>query len=193
MANSNAPSGLRLARNADGSPVSGSLQMYYVASIGTSLYEGDPVILSGSADANGVPGVTIATAGTTNRWTGTVAGIIPSPSLVANGNYLPSGTNGYVLVAEGPNVIYEVQEDSVGGALAAANVGQNINLIAGSGNTIQGSGWMIDSSSAGTGATLQARLLGLAVRPDNEFGDYAKWLVRINLPTETGAAGSTGV
>ena len=46
--------------------------------------------------------------------------------------------------------------------------------------------------SAATGGTaLQLRILGLAKRVDNEFGTYNKVLVRINLPTETGAAGTT--
>jgi hypothetical protein len=40
---------------------------------------------------------------------------------------------------------------------------------------------------------LQCRIIGLQQRIDNAIGTTAKWLVAINLPTETGAAGSTGV
>lgn len=193
MANSNAPSGCQLARQGNGSPTAATLALYYVASDATALYIGDPVILAGSADTAGVPSVTRATGATSARITGFIVGFRPSPSLVANGATLPATTAGYVLVAEGTDVIYEAQEDSVGGALAATNVGQNINLVAGTGNTIQGSGFMLDSSTAGTAATGQMRLLGLAPRSDNEFGATAKWLVRINLPTETGIASGVGV
>ncbi len=52
---------------------------------------------------------------------------------------------------------------------------------------------MLDSSTAAVTATLQMRIIGLEQRADNEIGTTAKWLVANNLPTETGAAGSTGV
>jgi hypothetical protein len=83
------------------------------------------------------------------------------------------------MVADAADLIFEVQEDSVGGALAAANVGQNASLIAGNNNGFL-SGWMLDSSTAAATNTLQVQLLGLARRIDNAFGTNAKWLVRIN-------------
>jgi hypothetical protein len=52
---------------------------------------------------------------------------------------------------------------------------------------------MLDSSTAATTATLQLRIVELQHRSDNVIGANAKWLCAINLPTETGAAGSTGV
>lgn len=194
MANSNAPTGLTPVRNANGSPYVAQLSTYYVpSSDSTALFIGDPVIIAGDADAIGVPTATRATAGATNRITGVVCGFVPSPTIVANGYRLAS-TAEYILVETGPDVVYEIQEDAVGGALAATNVGQNIDLVAGSGSTYtKRSGWQADSSTAGTGATLQCRILRFVNRPDNEIGANAKILVRINLPTETGAAGSTGV
>lgn len=193
MANSNAPSGLRPVRHANGSPWNGMLKRYYVpATDSTALYIGDPVIIAGSADADGVPTATSATAGATNRVTGAVVGFDPSPTIVANG-YRAASTAEYILVAEGPDLVYEIQEDAVGGALAAADVGLNADLVSGSGSRLTGSGWQLDTSTKGTGATLQMRILGFVQKPDNAIGANAKVLVRINLPTETGAAGSTGV
>lgn len=194
MANSNAPMGLTPVRNANGSAYNAQLTRYFVpASDGTALFIGDPVIIAGSADADGVPTATRATAAGAGRITGVVVGFEPSPTIVANGYRLAS-TAEYILVETGPDVVYEIQEDAVGGALAATSVGLNADLIAASGSTVtHRSGFQLDSSTAATTATLQLRILRFVVRPDNEIGANAKVLVRINLPTETGAAGSTGV
>lgn len=194
MANANIPSGMRPVKQGNGSPWTGPLTIYYVsADDNTALYIGDPVILDGSGDAAGVPSVIRATGATSARITGSVVGFGVSPSLIANGAVRPASTAGYVLVADGVGVIYEAQEDSAGGALAVTNIGQNANLIAGTGNTVQGSGFQIDSSTAGTTNTGQVRLLGLSQVADNAVGVNAKWLIRINLPTEAGAASGTGI
>lgn len=192
MANTDAAFGLRPVRSGR-SPSMGSVTRYHVpASDATALFVGDPVILAGSADSDGVPTVTRATAAAAGRITGVVVGVVPSPSLETQ--YRPASTAAYVLVCDDPNQVYEIQEDADGGALAAADVGLNADLIAGSGSTVTGrSGFELDSSTKATTATLQLRILGFAQRADNEIGANAKVLVRINLPTETGAAGSTGV
>lgn len=193
MANPQIAYGFRPVYEQDGSPWSGTLTEFYVpASDATALYIGDPVIIAGSADADGVPTATRATAGSAGRITGVVVGFRPSPTVNANG-YRAASTAEYILVADGPNLIYVAAEDSVGGALAATSVGLNVDMVAGSGNRASGSGFMIDSSTAATTATLQWRIKGLAKVVNNEIGNYAQWLVSINLPTETGAAGSTGV
>ena len=194
MANTSAPSGLTPVRMGNGSPYAGQLTRYYVpASDGTALFIGDPVIIAGSADADGIATVTRATAGSAGRVTGVVVGFVPSPTIVANGYRLAS-TAEYVLVETGAEVVYEIEEDAVGGALAATDVGLNADLASGSGSTAtRRSGFVLDTSTKATTATLQMRILGFVQRADNEIGANAKVLVRINLPTETGAAGSTGV
>lgn len=195
MANSNAPTGLVPVRYASGAPYNGACNIYYVpASDGTALFLGDPVIIAGDSDTNGISTVTRATAGATNRVTGVVVGFRPSTTIVANG-YRAASTAEYVYVSDDPNLLYEVQEDAIGGALPTTAVGLNADLIAGAGSTATRlSGWQLDSSTAATGATLQTRIIGFVVRRDNTPGQAnAKVLVRINLPTETGAAGSTGV
>jgi len=98
--------------------------------------------------------------------------------------------NYYVMVADDPNILFEAQEVGTGTALTAAEVGLNANLLAGTNNGYQ-SGWQIDNSGEGTGATLQVRLMGLVRRQQNAFGAYAKWLVKIN--NHELAAGTAGV
>lgn len=194
MANGNAPTGLTPKRLRNGSPWHGPARRYYhPATDATALFIGDPVIIAGSADGDGTPTVTRATAAGAGRITGVVVGFEPNSTINAAG-YGAASTGFYVLVCDDPNVLYEIQEDSVGGALAATSVGLNADLIAGSGSTAtRMSGFMLDSSTAATTATLQLRIIQLEQRADNEIGSLAKWLVAINLPTETGAAGSTGV
>ena len=196
MANSNAPTGLTPRRYRNGSPWMGACRTYYVpATDATAIGIGDPVILAGDGDAAGVPAVTLATAGATNRITGVCVGLRPG----GNSTLIPprlraASTAEYILVADDPDLLFEVQEDSAGGALAATNISQNADLVAGTASTTTGqSAWQLDSSTAGTGATLQMRIVGLQQRADNVIGANAKWLVSINLPTETGAAGALGV
>lgn len=193
MANVDSAFGLMPVRYASGAPYTGACNRYYVpASDGTALFRGDPVILAGSADANGVPDVTRATAGSAGRITGVVVGVVNDASIT--GKHRPASTAGYVLVADDPNLLFEIQDDSVGGNLAATDIGLNADLASGTGSTVTGlSGFELDTSTKATTATLQLRIEGLVQRPDVEVGANTKALVRINLPTQTGAAGSTGV
>jgi hypothetical protein len=191
MPNTNAPSGFKPVKYASGACYAGGGNIYHVpAADATALFIGDPVILAGSADANGVATVTKATVG--GRVTGIVVGIIPAPNLLLT--YRPASTAAYVVVADDPNLIFEVQEDAVGGALAAVDVGLNADMILGAGAAATGmSGTQLDTSTKAALATLGWRIEGFVQRPDNEIGVNAKVLVRNNLPTGTGASGSLGV
>lgn len=195
MPNTNVAFGLKPVRYAGGQAYTGAVNEYFVpASDGTALFVGDPVILAGSADSTlTAPTVTRATAAGAGRITGVVVGFRPSDSIIANGYRLAS-TDAYVLVADDPEILFEIQEDSIGVPLAAADIGLNADLIAGNGNTFtKRSGFQLDTSTKATTATLQLRIVGLVNRADNEVGAQAKALVRINLTTETPAVGSTGV
>ena len=100
----------------------------------------------------------------------------------------------YAMVVDDPNVLFEIQEESNGTALAATEIGLNQISLLGAGNGFV-SGWQVRSATGATPATtatLQLRLMGLVQRPGNEFGAYAKHLVQINvheLAHGTGAAG----
>lgn len=195
MANANIAYGLKPVRRAHGGSPNFAAREYYVpASDATALFVGDPVILAGSADASLVyPTVTRATAAGGNRITGVVVGFRPTDGIVALG-YRAASTEAWALVCDEPDMLYEIQEDSTGGALAAADIGLNADLAAGTGSAVsKKSGFVLDTSTKATTATLQLRIVGLTDRADNEVGANAKVLVRLNLTTETGAAGSTGV
>jgi hypothetical protein len=94
--------------------------------------------------------------------------------------YLPASTAGNIMVCDDPWMVYEVQEDSDGGDLAHTNIGNNCDLIAGSGSATTGiSAHEIDSSDAKTGIA-QLRLLRISPRDDNAIGTNADWHVIIN-------------
>jgi hypothetical protein len=191
MPNPNAPFGLKPIRDAASAPYNDGTDAFaLLAADNTTVYIGDPVVISGNADADGTPSAVLATAGAGNRITGAVVGFAPNPGIVSAG-FRAGGNAVHALVEHNPDQLYEVQAN---GVINAADIGLNANLVAGVlGNAYRLSGWQLDSASIATTATLQVRIVGLARRPDNEFGANAVVLVRINQTTETGAAGSTGV
>jgi hypothetical protein len=202
MANVNRPSGFRPSQYLNGAPWTGGGRIYSIAAnYSTALYIGDPVISSGTSDSLGIQGIAIAN--TTGALRGVIAGLGRYPNLLANPSnlditYRPASDANvwYALVVDDPNVLFEVQEESNGTQLAAADCGLNTISKSGTGSGSM-SGWMIPSSTGATPATtatLQLRLFGLAQYPanTNTFGAYAKWLVQINvheLAHGTGAAG----
>lgn len=204
MANNNIATGLRPI-NDNGTPWSGQGRMVcFDAGYAVNIFLGDPLFYTGATDAYGVPQVQIATAGATNVVAGGFVGITNGPSNGAGGAaftvtrdlpvYRQASVLTYGLIADDPNQLYEIQEDSVGGAIAAANAGMtNGNLIAGAGSTTTGfSGWLLDSSTVDGSAnpTFQLRIVGLLRGPDNAIGNFAKWAVRLNLPQLWGLNGA---
>lgn len=190
MANTNVARGLAPVRMADGSPYNGAVDIYYVpSSDSTALYEGDPVNLAGSADSAGVASVKRAAA--SENILGAVVGFADATSMTAG--YRAASTAAYVLVSHGQDVLYEIQEDGVGGAIAAADIGLNADIIAASGSTYsKSSGFMLDTSTKATTVTLPLRIRGLAQRPDNELSANAKVLVTLNNTTETPGTAAIG-
>jgi hypothetical protein len=190
MPNRNMPRGIIPVQRLDGSPYSGQANIYFVpASYATALFIGLPLIATGASDANGIPVVQVATAGASNQTIGPMVGVVSGGEPVVTLQrdslvYHPASTAQYILVADDPDLIFEAQEDSVGGSIAMATAGtKNVDLVAGAGSTVTGySGWMLDSSTVATGNTLQMRLLRGVHRADNEMASaYARWLCRINL------------
>lgn len=189
MANVNRPMGLQPVQYLNGAPYNGAGRVYCIPTTdSTNKYAiGDPVALAGGGDTNGVPTITLATAGTANQLLGVIIssgasgyggtyGDVSQSSLVVPAT---KAKNYYVLVETDPNVVYEIQEVGTGTPLAATEIGINANLSSGSDNGTY-SGWMLDNSGTAVTATLQLKLLQLAPRVDNAFGAYAKWWVMIN-------------
>lgn len=185
MANANRPQGLSPVQHFDGD-WNGVARTYCILPADTNSYAiGDPVISVANGDSNGVPAVTLAAA--TGALRGVIVGLGTSEGGIFNPNNLnstirPSGAQAgywYAMVVDNAQAIFEVQEVSGGTQLAATSIGLNTNLLVGSNNGYQ-SGWLLDNATVGTAATLQCRILGLARKPQNTFGAYAKWLVSIN-------------
>lgn len=196
MANANTPRGIMPVQHLDGSPWSGKANVYYVPSTyATALYLGLPLIATGASDANGVPVVQIATAAGGAYTIGPMVGIVAHNGIPVTRDlplYHQASTSQYILVADDPDLIFEAQEDSVGGSIAMATGGtKNVDFIAGAGVAATGfSGWMLDSSTVNTTSTLQCRLLRGVEREGNTMAaSYAKWLVRINLHSLRNATG----
>lgn len=187
MANEDKPRGLIPVQHISGSDWDGRYSIYYLpATDGTAVFIGDAVSLAGGADASGkYPSVTQATAGTGNALLGVVVGFGTQPQLMAmlpdlSKRYRLASEEMYVAVVDDPDVLFEIQEDSDGGAIAVTDVMDNAPLIVGSGDTTTGmSGMEIDSSGV-VATTEQLRLMRLVNREDNALGNQAKWLVRIN-------------
>lgn len=196
MPNVNRPSGLSPVKYLGGADWDGKANMYYIAAADTNpFYIGDVVTLNNTADATrGIQGITLATAG--NPAVGVIVGIGTNPE---GGPYInpanldrvwrPSGAqveNYYALVADDPYIIFEAQEDGVGGTIAAASSSKNVNLIyAAPATGVRVSGTLIDSSTVNTTSTLNLKLMGLVRRYEgngslNTYGSFAKWLCMIN-------------
>jgi hypothetical protein len=192
MANADFARGLIPVRNAAGGLYNCAARAYTARSdYNQALFIGDPVVKSGLADANGRPGCVLATAGATNAITGVIVGFEDIASMQLG--YGAALTQRTVLVADDPDLLFEVQEDSGGAATALADVGLNVDLIAAAGSTTtRTSGWMADSSTKATGATLQCKIVGFQERADvTPASSKSKLLVKINLHTE--AANTAGL
>ena len=189
MANADRPFGLRPVRHLDGSPWNGVVSTYYVpATDNTAIYVGDPVKSGGTAGAagtivygqnvEGMPTVTVAAAGDTLR--GVVIGFSPLQSNLET-LHRAASTARLAYVIDSPDVVFEVQSDEGGAALALIDVGENADILYTAGNAITGrSAVELDSSDHKT-ATAQLRILGFVQRVDNEAGaNYGKVLVVIN-------------
>lgn len=192
MANSNMPIGIRPI-NDNGTPWSGQGTLCAVpASQLSNIFLGDPLVALGGTDAFGCPLVGLGSAGANNPILGSMLGISNGPqgSFYTITRDLPvyrqAAILNYILITNDPNQLYAVQEDSVGGAIAAGVGGfANGNLVAGAGNTVTGfSGWQLQSSSVAAAAnpTFQVKLLGVLRGPDNVLGVNADWVVRLNNP-----------
>lgn len=187
MANSDSPRGLIPVGTLSGAPLSFALvEMAVDSSNATAIFRGDLVKLED--DGNAAP----AAAGDSAY--GVCMGVVVDPAVAAtiHPGYLPATTAGTILVAVGPDVLFEIQEDSDGGSLALTAVGSNVDIIAGAGSTTTGvSAHEIDSSTSTDAApgSAQLRIVGLVQREDNEVGTNAKWLVRLNENQITTATG----
>lgn len=142
---------------------------HYTKKTGNAIYKGDVVQLASTGDVD------------VSAATGAVLGVAAE--------YRAATYTGKIAIYDDPNAEFIAQYS---GTFAAADVGQNANIAAGSGNsTLRTSGHAIDDATKNTTSTLQVKLLGLLERGDNAVGANA--LVRCKLNNHVKAAGTTGV
>ena len=189
MANVDRPQGLIPVKHITGAPYNGQVNTYLVRSAdATAVFIGDLVKLEGESgaagtvvngiDVEGIPAVIQSAAGDTH--VGVVVGFLPDQNDLTK-RYRVASTNRIALVADDPSLVFEIQEVSGGTALTAAAVGLNANVVVGSGSTTTGmSATELNNATEATTADLDVQILGLSKRVDNNIGEHAKWLVRIN-------------
>lgn len=189
MANTDKPFGLKPVGHLTTGSFNGKVNIYYHhASDAVAIYRGDLVQMNEEANeaepTGKYPSVIQHVAGQEDN-VGVAVGFGSTPQLAAiNTNlnspqYCPASTAMYIAVVDDPNVIFEIQEDSVGNAVTIDEVGKFCDIVVGSGSTTTGTSAMeLDSNLAGANGTL--RIYRLANREDNAIGDHAKWLVLIN-------------
>ncbi|MDX2059928.1 MAG: hypothetical protein SFV24_19115 [Gemmatimonadales bacterium] len=195
MPNVNKPSGLTPVKYLGGADWDGRGNVYSIDSANTSIFApGDLVRLSGTGDANGIPGIVKSAAGDGATLGQGAVGVVLAVGTNPNGPWINpadltamvtpgsgKGRNYYALVADDPNIIFEVQELGTGTPLDQTAIGLNCNLsIANPATGTQVSGTMLDNATEAATLGLDVKLLGLARKPGNAFGAYAKWLVLIN-------------
>ena len=202
MANVSRINGFRPVKHLNGSAYNGQSNLYYVSSAGDEILVGDVVKLAGSADANGIASVDIA--GASDVAVGVVVGIMHSKfdpvgklTTGAVSLDLPAATqiaasgSGYVMVADSPDVIYEVE--AANGTPAVADIGLNVSHANGSRTaaTVTSPAY-IDMGTEAATSTLNFKLLGFAQKVNNEVGASAKMLVMFNVH-QFGSVGTTGL
>lgn len=210
MANTSRINGFRPVKHTSGAPYNGQGNIYFVpASDATALFVGDPVVLAGSADDNGIATVTRAAAGAAVL--GVVVGVIPAKldpvaGKMSTGSmtldtpqYRVASTAQYVLVEDAPDVIYEVELANAGSAYTylVADVGLNADAHYATGSTSTGvSACSLNTATKATTATLQFKILGAVQRVDNETvtgtSTAVKVLAKINNATFGNGTGATG-
>ena len=199
--NPSKPAGLSPVRYLNGAKYDGKAQIYSILAANTNpFYIGDIVKLvqgvAASADANGIPAITLATTG------GTTLGAVISLSTLGPGSSManpdnlnitnrPTGAqskNYYAMVSDDPNIIYEIQEGGSGTNYSAtAAVGRYAPFVYATPATgVVVSGTQLDSSSAAVTGPSDLLIMRLAPRIDNHFvtspstgGGAQKWWVML--------------
>ena len=200
MSNVNRPGGLKPVKYMSGAPYNGAANVYYTTAPAAGLFVGDPVTLSGTADVNGIAGTVIGTAG--SAIIGVVVGIVvvtagvslvgsPSPDLTIRS--LGANATGYILVADDPTLVFEVQ-DGVAAGTAVTDIGQNTNFLIAAGATSYSDSGTTTAATITGGTTDNLKLIGFVQRDDNTVhAQYAKLLVKINNHVYNASTGTASI
>lgn len=167
-------------------------RVVFLAGDSTATFLGDLVKLTANADALGTT-PSVAQSGVGDISVGVLVSLEPDTEdegSLSAANFRRASTERFGQVCFGADVLYSIQEDSVGNSMPVTDAGLNANVIIAAGNTLTGaSGMEIDSSSAATSAALQLRLHHVENKLGNRLGDNAKWIVHINLSDDRATTG----
>lgn len=190
MANEDKPSGCRIVGSKSGFHEGQLTRMAILAADTVATFVNDIVTLSGTATADGIPSIVQAAA--TNTPCGIIVAFEPDFSNLEL-KHREASTLRYAMVNTDPNVLFEIQEDSVGNSMPITDVGSNADITVGAGATTSGlSAMELDSTSAATTSTLVLAIEQLVQREDNAIGNQAKWLCSFNVH-QYGSVGLTGL
>lgn len=181
MPNSDTPFGLRPVKHLNGAPYNGAYRLHATASgDSVQLLIGDPVTLSGTSQTiNGQIYSDVKRAATGDILTGICTGV--EPATRDDSIYRVASTATLVKITEDPDLLFEAQEVTGGTALAAADIGLNIDFVVTAGSTVTGqSGVELNNATEAATNTLDLHIVGFVARSDNAIGEHAKWLVSIN-------------
>jgi hypothetical protein len=151
---------------------------YFVpATDGTAIYVGQPVKLVGSATTDGVAHVTAMTT-TADVIGGVVVGV--EPETQDSTLYRVASTARYLLVADDPAQVFEIQSDGVGGVTAVGEVADLVTIATGS--TVTGRSYIEIGNSSITNngdQTEDVHIIGVPQRVDNDITTAnGRYLVR---------------
>ena len=199
MANVSRVNGLNPLKSYIGGSMTGQVNRYFIPSgNAVNAFVGDAVKADATGDtvaagglAQGVQSVVQAAAG--DAIIGVIVGFEVNPLNLNTPQYRVASTGRYVLVADDPSLVFEVQTSN--GTLTAADVGLNASIAVAAGSTATGSsGVTLDAGTAAATATLALKIVGFSQRVDNEVGNAnAKVLVKINNHQFNSGTGTAGV
>ena len=200
MANVSRPKGLVPVGYLNGAPWNGQARLYAVDASQAALYVGDPVtLIATSTNATGLANVGIGVAG--SAIIGVIVGVVVTTSGVSQvatnldltRRSLPASTAGFVLVADDPNIIFEIQ-DGLAAGTPLADIGQNTNFLIAAGATTYSDSGTTSAATTTGGTTDNLKILGFAQREDNTPASAsAKLLVKINNHVYGSSTGTASI
>lgn len=216
MANTDSRGGLKPLRHKSGAPYNGASTPYWKdGSVATAIFIGDCVtkqggsntalinaVGAGSFQIQTLPEVRRTTPGDVNTNNERITGVVVGFATTGTDDprsanvHSPASTEAVVLVADDPDLVFEVQADN-----AISNAESTLNAIlidAHNGDTNTGlSGTEIDggsSTSPAADASFQLRILRAVNREDNDpVLIHAKYEVVINVHTEMQAGDTNAI
>jgi len=208
MANTSRVNGFRPVRHFNGAPYNGQANIYeYSVSETVPLFRGDLVVRSTNASTSGYVAIkslsahaTAANDVTAGVCLGAVVGFLnakidPDGKMTAGSitldtpQYAPAGTKAFVLVADAPDIIFEVQSTA---SYALADIGLNADVgvlaIADGSTTTGESGMYVNATSPTASATRPVHVVGYVKKVDNDApAAYNKLLVQLTTHAQGNA------